>query len=99
MDEGLRLGYAWLDGSAHTGERVVVLRAKKMLNNRPALAEASRYHVVSPRGRDIPYTTAGPVLAIWPDANTLELAQDLALHSALFLIPYRHDISWWIARL
>lgn len=97
-DEGLHLGYRWLETAPYRGERVVVLYAKKMVNNRRTLAEASRYHVVSPRARDIPYTSAGPVLAIWPNADTLELAQELALDSALCVIPYRHDITWWITR-
>ena len=77
MDDGLRLGYRWLDTAPYRGERVVVLYAKKMVNNRRTLAEASSYHVVSPRARDIPYTSAGPVLAIWPNADTLEFAQQL----------------------
>lgn len=98
MDLGLRLGYQWLDSVPCRGERVVVLYAKKMLNNRPMLARASRYHVVSPRSRDIPYATAGAVLAIWPNADTLEFAQQLALDSALCAIPYTHDVTWWITR-
>lgn len=65
MDEGLRRGYEWLDHAAYPGEKVVVLYAKKMVSNRRTLARAGRYHVVSPRGQDIPYTDAGPVLAIW----------------------------------
>jgi hypothetical protein len=98
MDAGLQLGYDWLDGSDYPGERVVVVATKSMLGNCPMLARAGRYHVVSPRARDIPYTTAGAVLAIWPSAETLELAQKLALDSALCAIPYRHDITWWVAR-
>lgn len=98
MDEGLHLGYRWLETAPYRGERVVVLYAKKMVNNRRTLAEASRYHVVSPRARGISHTSAGPVLAIWPNADTLELAQELALDSALCVIPYRHDITWWITR-
>jgi len=98
IDEGLHLAYRWLETAPYRGERVVVLNAKKMVNNRRTLAEASRYHVVSPRARDISYASAGPVLAIWPNADTLELAQELALDSALCVIPYRHDITWWISR-
>lgn len=98
MDEGLRLGYQWLDGGPVRNERVVLLNAKTMLNNRPMLAQASQYHVVSPRSRHIPHTTAGRVLAIWPSPETLELAQQLALDSALCVIPYRQSIDWWIAR-
>lgn len=37
-------------------------------------------------------------LAIWPTAKTLELAQQLADGTALCVIPYRHDVTWWIAR-
>jgi hypothetical protein len=98
IDAGLQLGYAWLDVTTYPGERVVVVATKSMLGKRPMLARAGRYHVVSPRARDIPYMTAGAVLAIWPSAETLELAQTLALDSALCAIPYRHDITWWIAR-
>jgi len=98
MDEGLRLGYRWLDAAQFPGRRVVVLHAKKMLNNRPALAEAGRYTVVTPRGRGIAFGEAGAVLAVWPTPDALELGQQLALDGALCVIPYRHDITWWIAR-
>lgn len=98
MDDGLHLGYRWLDSVQVTGEKVVVLYARKMVSNRRTLGLADRYHVVSPRGHHIPYTSAGPVLAVWPTAETLELAQQLADGTALCVIPYRHDVTWWITR-
>lgn len=96
MDEGLELGYRWLKESEHAGTRVVVLNAKKMLNNRPTLANAGQFHVVSPLSASAP--RPGPVLAIWPNPEALELAQRLALDAALCVIPYTHDVTWWIAR-
>ena len=98
MDEGLALGYSWLERTAAPGRRVVVLHATKMLNNRPMLGRASRYTVVSPRSRGVGYGDAGAVLAIWPNPATLEFAEQLAFGAPVCVIPYTHDIGWWIAK-
>jgi hypothetical protein len=98
MDDGLRLGYRWLERSAPAGHRVVVLHATKMVSNRPTLRQATKYTVVSPRSRGVPYGDAGAVLAIWPNAPTLEFAEELAFGAPLCVIPYNHDIAWWITK-
>lgn len=98
MDEGLRLGYGWLERNAPPGRRVVVLHAMKMVNNRPMLGRATEYTVVSPRSRGVRYGDAGAVLTIWPSPATLEFAEQVAFGSPLCVIPYTHDIAWWITK-
>jgi hypothetical protein len=74
------------------------LHAKKMLNNRRTLVAAGRFHGVSPNARDVPYRGVAGVLAIWPSSTLVEFASEIAQSSALCVIPYRHDVSWWIER-
>jgi hypothetical protein len=98
MDDGLRLGYSWLERTAPAGRRVVVLHAMKMVNNRQMLRRATKYTVVSPRSRGVGYGDAGAVLAIWPNPATLAFAEQLAFGAPLCVIPYTHDIGWWITK-
>jgi len=104
-DEALAIAFAWLgEAERESGAAgVIVMYAKRMMGNRPALGEAaSRWPFVSPRSRShsgLPRGT-GPVLCVWPpDDKTLELAEQLAFGSALCVIPgTRYDASGWIAR-
>jgi hypothetical protein len=104
-DESLSIAFAWLSKAerSHGGRGVVVIYAKKMVQNRPLLADAAtRWEFVSPRSQShlgLP-RDGGPVLAIWPpDDRTLELAEQLAFRSALCVVPGSlYDISPWIER-
>lgn len=98
MDDGLRLGYRWLERNGTSGKRVVVLHALKMVNNRKTLQAANRYQVVSQRSRGVGYGDADAVLVIWPNPSDLEFAEELAFGAPMCVIPYTHDITWWIVK-
>ena len=90
-----------LDTVAGDGTRIIVTYAKSMVGTRPLLTGAAqRYPVVSPRSRSqLPYGRPNAVLAVWPDGQTLELAQRLALDGALCVIPGSlYDVRPWVAR-
>jgi hypothetical protein len=99
-DESLRTGLTWLASAErkYEGAGVVVMYAKSMVGNAPLLSQAAqRWEFVSPRSKR-PLGN-GPVLAIWPpDAGVLELAESMALDSALCVVAGRYDISPWARR-
>lgn len=100
-DESLALGFRWLAAAEkrHGGAGVVVMYAKRMAGNRPLLAQAaSRWDFVSPRSNRP--RGHGPVLAIWPPSDrVLEFAEELAIGTALCVIPSRGlEITPWVRR-
>lgn len=97
--ERLGLAFDWLANAHHPGRRVVVLHAVKMANN-TFLQRAKRFTVVSPRSRSrLAHDEVGAVLAIWPDDRAFELAEQLAVGSALCVVPGPgHPMSWWLHR-
>ncbi len=99
-DESLRVGLRWLASAEreHEATGMIVMYAKSMVGNAPLLGEAARrWEFVSPRSRHS--SGRGPVLAIWPpDSKVIELAERMALDSALCVIAGRYDISSWIKR-
>lgn len=102
-DDGLRLGLRWLAETERTdgGVGVIVMYAKQMMGNAPLLVQAAgRWEFVSPRSRSQSRRGGGPVLAIWPpDDRTMELAEQLAVRSALCVIPGSlFDVDAWIRR-
>lgn len=101
-DDGLEVAFRWLDHAErqYGGEGIIVMYAKKMMSNAPMLAEAaSRWDFVSTRARSGYRYDGGPVLTVWPDDRTLELAEHMAFGSALCVIPGSlHDVSPWIRR-
>lgn len=101
-DQGLALGYQWLINAErkYGGTGMVVMYAKKMVGNAPMLADfAARWEFLSLRSPGYGRRSKGPVLAIWPTDRTLEFAEQLALGSALCVIPGSHDDSLpWIRR-
>lgn len=100
-DESLRVGLRWLEEAeqAQRAAGVIVMYAKVMAGNAPLLTRADqRWEFVSPRSRHRP-SGAGPVLAVWPpDAEVLELAERLALDSALCVIAGYYDLSPWVKK-
>jgi hypothetical protein len=101
QDESLALGFRWLETAErqHRGACVIVMPAKRMIENAPLLAQAAtRWDVVSPRSRRP--RGRGPVLAIWPSNDrVLEFAENLAFGAALCVIPGRLlDITPWVRR-
>jgi len=98
-DEAIRLGSAWLASRKSVRSRVVVMNAKKMMDNRPSLRElATRFPFVSPQSRDAG-SAPRAVLAVYPTNTTLALAEALALDGALCVIPGTiDDVTSWIAR-
>lgn len=98
-DEAIRLGGAWLASRRSVRSRVVVMNAKKMMDNRPSLRElATRFAFVSPQSRDAG-SAPRAVLAVYPTNTTLALAEALALDGALCVIPGTiDDVTPWIAR-
>lgn len=100
-DDALEIALDWLATVPVGGERLIVMYAKKMAGNRALLTwAAQRYRVVSPRSREgLPDGRGNAVLAVWPDGETLELAQRLALDGALCVIPGSlYDVRPWIVR-
>jgi hypothetical protein len=100
-DQALELALDWLGTVACDGARIIVMFAKNMVGNRPLLTwAAQRYPVVSPRSKSrLPYGRPNSVLAVWPDGQTLELAQRLALDGALCVIPGSlYDVRPWVVR-
>jgi hypothetical protein len=100
-DESLSVVLQWLTEAEqrHQAAGVIVMYAKSMAGNRPLLTWAAQpWEFVSPRSRQRPFG-AGPVLAIWPpDAEVLELAERLALDSALCVIAGYYDVSPWVKK-
>jgi hypothetical protein len=97
-DEVLAAGFAWLrrQEEATGGRGVLAMHAASMRRNRPILVSAP-WDIVSPRSRG--GYRSGPVLAIWPGDRVLELAEHMALRSALCVIPYEaKDIAGWVER-
>ena len=102
-DESLKVGFRWL---AETERKygvvgVVVMYTKGMVRNAPLLEQAAgRWQFVSTRSSSPSRRGRGPVLAIWPpDDRTLELAEQLAVGSALCVIPGSlNDGTAWIRR-
>ncbi len=94
--QGLEVAFDWLASAPYTGQRTVVLYAKKMANN-SGLRRVNEFHVVSPKSQRPLSRDVGPVLAVWPDPKTIEFAEELAIDSALCVVPnYRHGTTWWI---
>jgi hypothetical protein len=98
-DEVLAVGFDWLrraeKGQAERG--VIAMYATSMRRNRAAIA-AAPWEIVSPRSRR-GYRIGGPVLAIWPSEEVLELAEQMATRSSLCVIPWEMaDIAAWIER-
>lgn len=97
-DDSLEIAYKWLaDAERRLGGRgILVMNAALMRRNRPLLASA-HWEIVSPRTRRP--RDVGPVLAVYPSAETLDLAEDLARGSALCVIGgSRFDVAPWIRR-
>lgn len=97
-DDALARGFDWLRQAErhHGGSGVLVMNAASMRHNRPLLGSAP-WDIVSTRSHR-PYGS-GPILAVWPVARTLELAEQLALRTALCVIPGTlFDLSPWIRR-
>lgn len=97
-DDALTVAFQWLRGAErkHGGTGVLVMNAVLMRRNRALLGSAP-WEIVSPRSQRP--RGQGPVLAIWPEARTLELAESLAFGTALCAIAGTlFDISPWIRR-
>ncbi len=97
-DAALSLGFRWLREAEtkHGGAGVLAMHAGSMRHHRPLLARAP-WQIVSPR-TNRPHGR-GPVLAVWPPARVLELAEYLATGTALCVIPGSlFDIMPWIRR-
>lgn len=97
-DEVLAIAFGWLRSAErkHGGTGILVMNAVQMRGNRPILSTAP-WDIVSPRSRR-PHGR-GPVLAVWPEERTLELAEMLALDSALCAMAGTlFDIAPWIRR-
>lgn len=97
-DKALEVGFEWLRGAEreHGGAGVLVMNAVSMRRNRHLLGTAP-WDIASPRSQR-PHG-GGPVLAVWPSARTLELAEYLALRTALCVIPGTlFDVAPWIRR-
>ena len=95
-DDSLRAAFQWLRKAERTHGRrgILVMNAASMRQNRPLLGTAP-WDIVSPRSRG--GASGGPVLAIWPNERTLELAEMLATGSALCVIGGSlRDVSPWI---
>lgn len=102
-DEGLVAGFRWLVEAERKfgAPGVIVMYAKGMVRNAPLLEQAAgRWQFVSTRSSSPTRRERGPVLAIWPSNDrTLELAEQLALGTALCVIPGSiTDVSAWIRR-
>jgi hypothetical protein len=98
-DDVLAVGFDWLrrteKGQAARG--VIAMHSTSMRRNRSAIA-AAPWEIVSPRSRG-GYRIGGPVLAIWPSEEVLELAEQMATRSSLCVIPWEMaDIAAWIER-
>lgn len=99
IDEVLEAGFEWLrrEERRQGARGVLAMYAASMRHNRETLASAP-WEIVSTRSRG-GYRNGGPVLAIWPDERTLELAEHMALRSTLCVIPsHAADIAAWIER-
>jgi len=97
-DDGLQVAFDWLRAAErkHGGAGALVMNAALMRRNRPLLGSAP-WEIVSPRTQRSP--GRGPVLAVWPAARTLELAERLAFGKALCVIAGTlFDIAPWIRR-
>ncbi|MGD0247495.1 MAG: hypothetical protein ABSB75_00415 [Candidatus Limnocylindrales bacterium] len=97
-DNSLEIAYKWLaDAERRLGGRgILVMNAASMRRNRPLL-ETAPWEIVSRRTQ--PPSDVGPVLAVYPSAKTLELAEVLARGSALCVIGgSTFDVAPWIRR-
>lgn len=97
-DDVLRLAFEWLRRAErqYGGSGVLAMNAASMRGNRPLLGSAP-WEIVSTRSRRS--YGDGPVLAVWPSARTLELAEQMALRTALCVIPGTlFDLAPWIRR-
>jgi len=97
-DEALLVAFDWLrDAENRFGVAgVLAMNAVSMRSNSPVL-ESAPWDIVSRQSRR-PHGS-GPVLAVWPVASTLELAEHLALRTALCVVPGTlFDISPWARR-
>ncbi|MGH2404703.1 MAG: hypothetical protein ACRDGN_09580 [bacterium] len=99
-DRALEIALDWLASVQVPGPKVIAMYAKAMKDNRPLLTWASQtYAFISPRSRDNIGRGPRAVLAIWPDGQTLELAQQLAFDGVLCVIPGSlYDVKPWIVR-
>jgi hypothetical protein len=97
-DDALLVAFDWLRAAEreHGGAGVLVMNAASMRGNRPLLGSAP-WDIVSRRTRR-PRGT-GPVLAVWPTAQTLDFAEHLAIGTALCVVPGTlSDMAPWIRR-
>ncbi len=97
-DDALEVAFDWLRAAErkHGGSGILVMNAASMRRNRPLLGSAL-WDIVSPRTQRP--RGQGPVLAVWPVARMLDLAEHLAFGTALCVVagnPF--DISPWIRR-
>jgi hypothetical protein len=95
------LGDRWLRDSNYPGQRLIVLHAANMTQNRRSLAKmAMRYKVVSPQTKSRPHRGGHSVLAVWASKRALQLAEELASPGGgLCLIPGTlAEVSIWISR-
>jgi hypothetical protein len=103
-DDALRVALSWLrdEERLRGGSGVIVMYAKKMMGNHHRLAwAATHWPFVSTRSSSGGWPEVrGPVLCVWPPNDaTLELAEQLAVGSALCVIPGRtYDLAGWMAR-
>lgn len=97
-DDALEVAFDWLRTAegTHGGSGILVMNAALMRRNRPLLGSAP-WDIVSPRTQRP--RGQGPVLAVWPVARTLDLAEHLAFGTALCVVAGNlFDISPWIRR-
>lgn len=98
-DEALSIAFGWLREAelTHGGHGVIAMNAASMRRNRPLLASAP-WEIVSRRSRSR-RPSRGPVLCVWPTAETLEFAESLAFDAALCVMAGTlFDVAPWIRR-
>jgi hypothetical protein len=94
-DETLAIGGQWLDESDYGRGPIIVMNAVNMWDRLVPLA--GRYPVVSPQSRDRRAGTEHAVLAVWPAERALQLAENLAFHGGLCVVPgFSYDLTSWI---
>jgi len=100
QSESLTTALRWLSEAEdiYGGVGVIVMYAKKMSENDPLLRTAAqRWEFVSRASRR-PHGQ-GPVLCIWPpNPQVLELAEQLALDTALCVVAGSYDLVGWITK-
>jgi hypothetical protein len=98
-DESITAAFRWLRDAErrHGGRGIIVMNAVSMRQHRGEVLRSAPWDIVSKRsGRP---GWRGPVLAIWPSAETLDFAEDLAIGSALCVIGgTTFNVSGWIRR-